>query len=250
MMQQNRPRHLRGLHRSFEVYYRDHARTQRMHALNAEFVGPQDLVFDVGAHVGDRTASFLKLGATVVALEPQPHIFRALRLLHGRKSDLVLLPWAVGNEEAEATLFLNTRNPTVATMASDFIDAATGAEGWQGEAWDSRVTVPVTTLDALIARYGVPSFIKIDVEGHEADVLAGLSTAVSALSFEFTTIQRACAHACIDRLLDLGRYAFNMSLGEEHALQRQTWLTGEAMHAELDALPHSANSGDFYARLV
>ena len=238
-----------GVRRSLDVYYRDAARTARMDALNSAFVTKGARVFDIGAHVGDRTASFLRLGASVVALEPQPRVFRALRLLHGRAPAAVLLPWAVGKETGEVTLYLNTRNPTVATVAPEFIDAATGAQGWEDQVWDDSVLVPVTTLDALIARYGVPDFVKIDVEGHEADVLAGLSTAVAALSFEFTTIQRPVAHACIDRLCELGRYRFNLSLGEDHALRHKTWLTADALRADLDALPDAANSGDVYAKL-
>lgn len=92
--------------------------------------------------------------------------------------------------------------------------------------------------------------MKIDVEGHELAVLQGLSTAVPALSFEFTTIQRAIAHACIDQLSDLGRYEFNLSLGENHALQHDEWFGSESMHAKIAALPDAANSGDVYARLI
>jgi hypothetical protein len=36
------------------------------------FIRPGDLVFDVGANVGKRSAVFLDLGATVVAIEPNP----------------------------------------------------------------------------------------------------------------------------------------------------------------------------------
>ena len=250
VMPNTRPIRTTGIGRSLDVYYRDTARTQRMDRLNADFVAKGALVFDIGAHVGDRTGSFLRLGASVVALEPQPRVFRALRLLYGRKPGAILLPWAVGQEDGNLTLHLNTRNPTVATVAPDFIAAATGAEGWQGQVWDDRVTVPVTTLDALIARYGVPDFIKLDVEGHEAAVLQGLSVAVPALSFEVTTIQRACAHDCIDRLSALGQYVFNLSLGEDHKLRYRKWLSDAALRAALDALPDAANSGDVYARLA
>lgn len=238
------------LGRSLDVYYRDAARTERMDRLNRGFVPPDGLVFDVGAHVGDRTASFLRLGARVVALEPQPRVFRALRLLHGRNAAAVLLPWAVGKAPGEMTLHLNTRNPTVATLAPEFIAAAEGAQGWEGQIWDDRVTVPVTTLEALIARHGVPDFIKIDVEGHEAEVLAGLQTPVPALSFEVTMIQRTCAQACLARLAALGEYRYNISLGEEHVLRPGPWLSGSEMRAVLDALPDAANSGDIYARRV
>jgi FkbM family methyltransferase len=240
---------LTGLVRSFDVYYRDRVRTGRMDRLNGRLVGPGALVFDVGAHVGDRTGSFLRLGARVVALEPQARPFRALRLLYGRCARATLLQEAVGARPGMAELLLNRANPTVATLSPDFVAAATGAPGWEGQVWSARARVPVTTLDALIAAHGRPDFVKIDVEGHEAAVLEGLSVALPRLSFEITTIQRGAARATLDRLAALGRYEFNLSLGEDHALRWAEWRTTQDMRREIDALPGEVNSGDVYARL-
>lgn len=237
-----------GIGRSLDTYYRDDGRTERMDRLNAQFVKAGDLVFDIGAHVGDRTASFLRLGARVTAVEPQPRVFRALRLMHGRHPNATLRCEAVGAEAGTLEMFLNTDNPTVSTLSQDFVEAAQTAQGWQGQRWDRRITVPVVTLDQLVMDYGVPDFVKIDVEGHEAEVLAGLSTALPQLSFEFTTIQRDVAEACIARLCGLGQYIFNLSLGEDHALPEGAWISGPAMQAKISLLPESANSGDVYAR--
>ena len=44
-----------------------------------QFVKPGDLVFDIGAHLGNRTRAFVALGCRVVAVEPQPHVARMLR---------------------------------------------------------------------------------------------------------------------------------------------------------------------------
>ncbi|GAB5447094.1 FkbM family methyltransferase [Gymnodinialimonas sp.] len=235
--------------RSFDVYYRDAARTLRMDRLNAAFVGPGDLAFDIGAHVGDRTASFRRLGARVVTLEPQPNVFRALRLIHGHDRDVVLRREAAGAEVGQIDIHLNTQNPTVSTASRALIEAAPGSEAWADQQWDQTIRVPMTTLDHLIATHGLPSFIKIDVEGHEAEVLAGLATPVRALSFEFTTIQRDVATACLKRLTTLGDYTFALSLGEDHALQEDGWTTAKTMAKTLQNLPTSANSGDVYARL-
>ena len=236
--------------RSLDVYYRDAARTRRMDALNASFVAPGGLVFDIGAHVGDRTASFLRLGARVVALEPQPRVFRALRLIHGRAPGAVLRCAAAGALPGETLMRVNSANPTVSTASPDLIAAAALAEGWRDEVWDRTIRVPVTTLDALIAEHGRPDFVKIDVEGHELEVLRGLGAPVPALSFEVTTIQRDVALACIDRLGELGRFEFNVSLGEEHALRRRTWIGASEMRDGIAALPDAANSGDVFARLA
>lgn len=237
-----------ALRRSFDVYYRDTARTKRMDALHAALIPDAALVFDIGAHVGDRTGSFLRFGAKVVALEPQPVVHRALRLLYGRCDRATLLAQACGAETGTLDLHVNTANPTVSTAAPGFIAASTGAVGWEGQIWDRTITVPVTTLDTLIAAHGTPDFVKIDVEGHEPAVLAGLSTALPLLSFEITTIQKEAGLACINRLTTLGAYAYNLSLGEAHTLQLRDWIGPDAMKDTLTALPHAANSGDIYAR--
>jgi Methyltransferase FkbM domain len=109
--------------------------------------------------------------------------------------------------------------------------------------------VPCTTLDALIAEHGPPAFAKIDVEGFEATVLAGLSRPLPALSFEFTTIQRDVALQCLARLAAIGRYGFDVALGESQALTFGRWIPGDAMASHIAALPHAANSGDVYCVL-
>jgi FkbM family methyltransferase len=238
-----------NLRRSFDVYYRDADRTARMDALNVQFVRPGGLAFDIGAHVGDRTGSFLRLGARVVALEPQPKVFRALRLIHGRKPGATLLQSAIGATPGHLSLFVNSANPTVSTAHRPLIEAASGTPSWQGERWDTEITVPVTTLDALIAAHGMPDFVKQDVEGFELEALRGLSHPIPALSFEITTVQRAVGLACLDRLAALGPYRFNFSLGEDHRLQSKRWMSHANATALLTNLPDAANSGDVFARL-
>ena len=217
-----------------------------MDRLYTQFIAANDLVFDIGAHVGDRVASFRRLGARVVAVEPQPALHRTLRLLYGRDSQVTLVPVAVGRVSGTAEMKINPGNPTISTLSDAFIAASHGASGWQGETWPQAINVSVTTLGALIAAHGRPAFIKLDVEGFEAEALAGLSQVVPALSFEFTTIQRRIALACLGRCTALGYTAFNAALGESQALGE--WRDARAVADWLIALPHEANSGDVYAR--
>jgi FkbM family methyltransferase len=218
-----------------------------MDRLYGQFIARNDLVVDVGAHVGDRVGCFRRLGARVVAVEPQPALVWTLRLIHGRDRAVRIEPVAVGRAPGVLALRLNIDNPTVSTASDAFIRAAEDAPGWENQSWTKSLQVPVTTLDALIARHGSPSFIKIDVEGFEAEALAGLTRRVAALSFEFTTIQRDIAMACIERCAALGYTHYNAALGETQSLLHLPWLDAAGIAQWLAALPMAANSGDVYA---
>src|SRR5262245_10372695 len=207
-----------GVLRSLGVYYGRKSRRTEKDRLYAQFVKSGDLVFDVGAHVGDRVASFRRLGARVIAIEPQPALAFTLKALYGHDRNVMIESMAVGSASGTLAMKINVDNPTVSTASSAFIDAARRAQGWEGQVWEKTIVVPVTTLDALMKVHGIPTFVKIDVEGFEAEALAGMTRPIEALSFEFTTIQREVARSCIARCAALGFQRYNAAIGESQEL--------------------------------
>jgi FkbM family methyltransferase len=220
-----------------------------MRRFYAQFVRPGDLCFDLGAHAGNRVRAFRQVGARVVAVEPQPAFARLLRALYGRDPGVTLLDVAVGAAEGEADMLVSPATPTVTTLSAEWTGSVGKTRSFSRVRWEERVRVRVTTLDALIERFGEPAFCKIDVEGYELEVLRGLSQPVRALSLEYLVPTIAIAQGCIERLAALGEYEYNHSVGETHRLALAEWIDGEAMARSLSALPADAPSGDLYARL-
>jgi FkbM family methyltransferase len=238
-----------GIARSLWIYYRSPSRRRRMDRLYARFVRPGDLVFDIGAHVGDRTAAFCRLGCRVVAVEPQPPLVGLLHKLYDHNPAVMIAPVAVAASPGNIELLINLANPTLATASPIFVAEAARARGWRRERWRRCLRVPAVTLDQLIECHGEPSFVKLDVEGFEDNVLAGLSRPVQALSFEFTMIARSVAARCLTRCDELGPYRFNAAFGETQRLVFANWVDVETMARWLEALPDCTNSGDIYAQL-
>lgn len=236
-----------GVIRALSIYRPTRARNARLMGLYGDFVPKGGLAFDIGAHAGDRIAAFRGLGARVVAAEPQPALARLLRWRFGADTGVTLRTEAVGDARGVAQLSVNTANQSVSTLSARFLAAANGAPGWEGQVWDRRIEVEVRTLDDLIADHGVPDFIKIDVEGFEPEVLAGLSNSVPALSFEVVLAVRDLGLAALDRARALGYVAFRFSEGESHRFDAD-WCDGDAMTRFLTDLPVQVNSGDVYAR--
>lgn len=222
--------------------------------LYQQFIGPGDLCFDVGANVGEISEVMLGLGARVVAIEPQSENIQALQLRFFGKSNFVLVPKALGSEIGSGELMICGRSEC-SSMSTEFIAAVTGSGRLPVDIyqWSEVRRVPTTTLDELIHDYGVPSFVKIDVEGFEVEVIKGCSHKLKALSFEFTPERLEPAFDCIAILERFGAVEFNYTVEFKKELQLAQWVSGCDLveHLKVVRFPVvTAPGGDLYVRFV
>lgn len=237
-----------GILRSLAIYRARPWRDARLARLYAAMLGPGDLAFDIGAHLGNRSRAMRRTGARVVALEPQAALHARLARGLGRDAQVTLLRLAAGAAPGSARLAVSRLHPTVSSMAPGFTERIGRAPGFGHVVWDGAETVAVTTLDALIAEHGLPRLVKIDVEGHEAEVLAGLSHPVAWIAFEHLPALPAVAEACVARLKALADYRFNLIPGEGATFAYGRWLDAASILPALARRGSHAVSGDVYAR--
>ena len=238
-----------GLIRSFVLYWRP-GRQRGLRRLYRPLVRPGDLVFDIGAHLGDRSAAFAALGARVIALEPQRRFLPWLRWFVRDDVRVTVRRQAVGRSSGSAQLAVSRLTPTVSTLADEWRNEVTqGNPGFRSVRWDRTEEVPVTTLDHLIAEFGVPQFCKLDVEGYEAEALAGLSEPIAAVSVEFVQGSLPVALACVQRLEALGSYEYNAIPNEGRVYHFPEWVAPERIREWLSLGAGESSSGDLYARL-
>jgi FkbM family methyltransferase len=131
-----------------------------------------DLIFDVGLHQAQDTRFYLKKGFRVVAVEASPQLVDSARSEFAEEiaaGQLTIVDAAVAPEPGEVTLHLNQRSEWN-TINADWNDrnAALGSPS------TDTVRVPAVRFDSLIEKYGVPYFLKIDIEGADMLCLEGL----------------------------------------------------------------------------
>lgn len=243
-------RHQFGLLTSLAMYYWQPGKLAQLGEFFQAYLPADALCFDVGAHLGNRTKVWRKLGATVVAIEPQAICLKYLRRRFGNDPKVTILPVAVSSQAGTTQMHVSAMTPTITTLAG---------QEWQDQmqalskfklTWDYSVEVETVTLQNVVETYGVPDFCKIDVEDLELEVLTGLSTPIPLLSFEYMMTRIEKTVHCIERLQEIGNYEFNRSEGESHHLLSTHWLSGKAMTEQLTVGNEQVKSGDIYARII
>jgi FkbM family methyltransferase len=213
----------------------------------AQFVAPGDVVFDIGANLGNRSDTFLALGARVVAVEPQAELAQQLRDRWAGNANATVLGCALSDSAGEAEMFISDAH-TLSTLETGWPARVKASGRFAENSWNESRMVETRTLASLIDEHGAPSFCKIDVEGFEATVLAGLDRPLTACSLEFASENLDGLGLCLEQLAALGPIECNYSEGESMDLARPDWVSAGELLAELGALPGLLPWGDVYVR--
>jgi FkbM family methyltransferase len=191
-----------------------------------------ELIFDVGANAGEKTDVFLRLGARVLAVEPDESNQEVLRRKFLRyrllKKPVIVLGKALSDRNTVETMWIDAAGSALNTLSHKWVETLRHDADRFGQslAFKDERQVPTTTLEDLFASYGVPFFVKIDVEGYELNVLRGMKCSVPFLSFEVNLPEfKSEGLQCITALGSLAEEGkFNFAVDCQRGLALDQWL--------------------------
>ena len=219
----------RALYRRFHPGHRRERLANRR--LYAGLISPGDLCFDIGANVGQTIEALLAIDAIVVAVEPNVNCMPALKYQFNDSPGLTIVTKAMGAAPGTAVLHFTGTNST-----------ASFREDWPF-ANEQELEVEVSTLDRLIAEFGRPKFLKVDVEGFELEVFKGLSQAIPVIYFEMHGNEVGATSQILERLASIGEIAgVNAVSGDNSVWLLKEWVGHDQFVARLgDPIPDHAN---------
>lgn len=168
---------------------------------------PYDLAFDVGANQGVYAKILSTLYREVVCFEPQPMMVEKIKEKAKNSPNLRVIEKAISDREGTAKIYLSRQNE-MSSMEKKWIQQMRESGRFGNNEWSEERAISTITLDAAIRRYGVPNFLKVDVEGHEYKVFSTLSHPVKNIVFECTPEARDAGISSIEKISENGKYVF------------------------------------------
>jgi len=115
----------------------------------SKFLNTNDLIFDVGAHLGEKSKELIKNNINVIMIEPQPECLKQLNKLYSKNKFVTIVPMGLGKSKQKMEMSINSKQPVISTFAEHW---KTGR--FSDSKWDEKIIVDITTLDELIKKFG------------------------------------------------------------------------------------------------
>jgi FkbM family methyltransferase len=171
-----------------------------------------NLIFDIGANGGKTVSEFILVADKVVCFEPNPTLANSLRSRFANNS-VIVDERGVSNKNGTQTFKISNAD-TISTLSDDWINNSRFTGGYN---WDNHIQIETTTLNSIIDEYGIPDYIKIDVEGHEYEVLTSFNKLLpnTLFSFEWAEEQKSKIDLTIQHLNKIGYNFFGYTEADE-----------------------------------
>ena len=182
-----------------------------------------DLIFDVGANIGSKSKIFSKLAKNIIAFEPSPKLFSFLQTKF-RNTNVKVYNYALGTNVSKSFLYIVEENEAYNSLKKKHIITTVSSRGIATLDSVKKEKIKIEKLENFITKFGIPKYIKIDVEGYEYEVLKGMETVVPLLSFEVNLpefLNESLKAIAYLQNISSNKYLFNFSSSTNSFLENE-----------------------------
>jgi FkbM family methyltransferase len=168
-----------------------------------------DLIFDVGMHLGEDTEFYLKKGFRVVAIEADPlHCTQVAQRLAANvaSGQLVILNVAIAKEAGSVCFYRNLDMSIWGTVNASWVERNNGTRS-------ETIEVQSLPMARVFEDYGVPYYMKVDIEGSDLlciEALRAAPTRPRYLSIESNKLALENVRHEFDLMAELGYSGFKV----------------------------------------
>ena len=143
-------------------------------------LGPEDVVIDCGANIGDFVRVCLKAGVgKIVAIDPSPSNVEAMQRTFSQeiaRGQVVVVPKGVWHEDSTMTMILYEN-----TLLDSFVMHDRTENKQLGGPRPREIKLPVTTIDKIVEELKLEkvTFVKMDIEGAERNAIRGAAKTIT-----------------------------------------------------------------------
>lgn len=190
------------------------------------------MYFDIGANIGKWSLANLVNCDKIIAVEASPTTFNNLINNLGKNNKIICLNFAVCNSSEEFVDFFNCSAHTLSTINQDWLDS--DKSRFYKQYNYNVIKCKTITIDKLIQEYGIPSLIKIDVEGGEFECLSSLTQKINNLCFEWASETNDITFKCIDYLESIGYTEFAIQFEDNYTYRPKNYTNANNIKQELN----------------
>lgn len=186
-----------------------------------------NLIYDIGANIGTTSDIFKNISKKVVSFEPNPHLKEILENKF-KNTNVIVDGRGISNHNGIQKFKIASYH-TISTFSEDWINTSRFSNGFT---WSDGIDVTTVTLDSIIDEYGIPDYIKIDIEGYEYEAISSFTKLIPnmVVGFEWAEEQKTKIELTLNHLVNLGYNKFSYTLADKVLFDNEIdWKTIETL---------------------
>ena len=191
------------------------------------------ILFDIGANRGLYADANVNLYDQCILVEANPELSRFLSEKYNTNPGMVIVNKIVSNKQNE-TFYISNAD-TISTVDPEWVNQSRFSQNYS---WHPVQGLPTFSIDELVQTYGQPSFLKVDVEGYEYNVILSMTQKYCPLSFEWAEEKKQEILLTLKYLHSLGYSKFSLQMEDSYTYQvkNEEWVEFSTLYSMLETL--------------